>query len=608
MNQSFPKILLPFPKPLPPSNRKPAATTSAILSASTLVCFLAFATSASSQQPHGGRLDSLHEFNVSLDEGVDPPLILPCGDVNGDSIGELLVARPYDNTGGFEEGGSVELISGATLAPLHRWYGSQVEGSFGEAMAVLTDINGDGVNDIAIGSPNYSSAGMFENGAVFVYSGAAPYGFIAEWIGLADYSVFGSSIADVADMDSDGTSELLIGAPGEQNSFSENDAGAVYVFAGGLAQPIGTYFFWEGSFSGAHFGETVATPADFDGDGARDFIVSAPGEESVIFNYWNDGEVVIFSSQNGAVIHSFEGDGLNDRFGITLASAGDLDFDGDGTPDLLVGAPFASPFAEKYDVGQVYLYSGATGEEIFFWIGEHKFDWFGYSLDTGDVTGDGKADILVGAPLFESGNINNRGGFYVFDGVTAERVMFKMGETTNSVLGARMNFLGDRNGDGNGDFSASRFEWVSGFLPEGRAEIYSGKINPQMSANGNSISNASGGSIQFTLDFPDEAGLYWYQMLFSAAGTGPVDIQGLPVPLGYDSFLVESYMGVYDYAFDAASGLLNGGGNKTCKLNIPAGGIPPSLIDTTLYFAAISKAVWGDWEYSSVALPVTLLP
>jgi hypothetical protein len=473
-------------------------------------------------------------------------------------------------------------------------------------MAVLTDINGDGVNDIAIGSPYYSSAGMFENGAVFVYSGAAPYGFIAEWTGLEDYSSFGTSIANVADRDSDGTSELLIGAPGERNSFMEYESGAAYIFAGGLPQNIGLYFFWEGPFSGAHFGETVATPADFDGDGINDFIVSAPGEESVVFNYWNDSEVVIFSSQNGAVIQSFEGDGLNDRYGITLASPGD--FDGDGTPDLLVGAPFASPFAERYDVGQVYLYSMATGEELFFWIGEQKFGWFGHSLDAGDVTGDGQADILVGAPLMESGDINNRGGFYVYDGVTAERVMFKMGDQTNSVLGARMNFVGDRNGDGVGDFSASRFEWGSGSLPDGRGEIYSGKINPQISANGNSISNSSGGSVQFTLDFPDEAGLYWYQMLFSAAGTGPVELQGLPVPLGYDSFLVESYMGVYDYAFNNPSGLLDGSGDKTCKLTIPAGGVPPSLINTTLYFAAISKAVWGDWEYSSVALPVALLP
>ena len=241
-------------------------------------------------------------------------------------------------------------------------------------------------------------------------------------------------------------------------------------------------------------------------------------------------------------------------------------------------------------------------------FGEQKFGWFGHSLDAGDVTGDGQADILVGAPLMESGDINNRGGFYVYDGVTAERVMFKMGDQTNSVLGARMNFVGDRNGDGVGDFSASRFEWGSGSLPDGRGAIYSGKINPQISANGNSISNSSGGSVQFTLDFPDEAGLYWYQMLFSAAGTGPVELQGLPVPLGYDSFLVESYMGVYDYAFNNPSGLLDGSGDKTCKLTIPAGGVPPSLINTTLYFAAISKAVWGDWEYSSVALPVALLP
>ena len=110
---------------------KSATTTPTISFGTTLLCLFALSASVSSQQPYGGRIDSIHEFNVSLDEGIDPPLVLPCGDVNGDSIDELLIARPYDNSGGFDEGGSVELISGATLAPLHRWYGSQVEGNFG---------------------------------------------------------------------------------------------------------------------------------------------------------------------------------------------------------------------------------------------------------------------------------------------------------------------------------------------------------------------------------------------------------------------------------------------------------------------------------------------
>jgi hypothetical protein len=377
------------------------------------------------------------------------------------------------------------------------------------------------------------------------------------------------------------------------------------VFASGLPQNVGLYFWFQGTFSGQKFGETLLATGDYDGDGLNDWVIGSPGEEQPSWNWWYEGEVFIHSSYNGSLIHAFDGDEAGDRFGSSLASPGD--FDGDGTVDLLVGAPNSSPIS-VYDSGQVTLFSGATGDDLQFWFGEGKFDWFGYSLDAGDVTGDGNADILVGAPLMESDLVNNHGGFYAFDGVTGERVLFQRGLQQNEVLGADLQFLGDKNGDGLGDFTASRFDWSLGMLPEGRGDLYSSAIIPQMSANGNSIANSSGGSIQFSIDFPSDAGLYWYQLLYSAAGTGPVTIQGLPVPLGYDINLVESYLGMYNPAFQTPSGILNSNGDATSKLSIPAGGVPSGLINSTMYFAAICKPAWGDWEYSSVALPVTFLP
>jgi hypothetical protein len=174
---------------------------------------LLLATGLPAQQPHGGRLETIHEFTMALDEGIDIPFFRRFGDVDGDSIPEFLMIRSSDESGGTPEGGSVELLSGATLAPLHRWFGSQENADFGEAIAILGDVDGDGINDLAIGSPQYSSAGMVENGAVFVYSGASPYGLIDEWVGLSDWSGFGTAVADAGDHDGDGTSDLLIGAP-----------------------------------------------------------------------------------------------------------------------------------------------------------------------------------------------------------------------------------------------------------------------------------------------------------------------------------------------------------------------------------------------------------
>lgn len=572
----------------------------------TLFLLTLLSPSLSAQQPHGGRLQDLVEFNVTEAEGIDPPKILPFGDVNGDSINELLVVRVYDSTGGVEEGGSVELISGATMLPLHRWYGQYEEAGFGDGIAVLADANGDGITDLAVGSDDVSISGLSENGLVQLYSGAAPYGLIQEWEGLSDFSGFGSEIADAGDRDGDGLSDLIIGAPLHDIQNNYYDVGAAFLYSSVQPQASGLLMYWEGDRENSRLGESLLCPGDLDGDGTDDFVIGAPGDEPPTWSWWLEGEAFVFSGVTGLLLQQFEGDSPGERFGATLASPGD--FDGDGIPDLAIGAPLAGPFSDLYDVGSVTLYSGATGDDLYFWIGESKFSWFGFSLDAGDVDGDGNDDLIIGAPLLETEDINNRGGFYVFDGSSGEIMMRQYGDLPNSVLGAEVSFLGDRNGDGCGEFSASKFQWGLGLLPEGRGTLYSGKLDPQMSANGDTISNSSGGSVQFTIDFPDDASLYWFQLLYSAAGTGPVNIQGLPVPLGYDINLVNSYLGNYNPAFSNPSGLLNAAGDATSKLSIPAGGIPPSLINTTMYFAAISRAAWGDWEFSSVALPVTFLP
>jgi len=197
-----------------------------LLSVIPAVSAFLFAAELPAQQPHGGRLETIHQFTLGIDEGIDVPYFRRFGDVDGDSIPEFLMIRPSDSSGGTPEGGSVELLSGATLE----------------------DVNGDGVPDLAIGSPEYSSAGMNENGAVFVYSGAAPYGLIGEWVGLSDWSGFGTAVADAGDHDGDGTSDLLIGAPWEDSAGGEFDVGATYVFASGLPQNVGLYNWLQGSF------------------------------------------------------------------------------------------------------------------------------------------------------------------------------------------------------------------------------------------------------------------------------------------------------------------------------------------------------------------------
>ncbi len=569
---------------------------------------LAFLPSpAAAQQPHGGRLDALHDFVVTDAEGTDLPHVVPAGDLNGDGFDDLLIGRPFDGTGGVDEGGSVELVSGIDFSPLMRWYGSQSDSEFGMSLAVTGDVDGDGFNDVTIGAPLENHGGRFETGGVYLYSGQPPYALINSWEGQDNWDFFGEVLVDAGDMNGDGRSDLLIGSPfADDESNQIYDSGQVDLYSGADPQATGLIRQWSGVWDSESFGRALLAPGDLNGDGIADFVIGAPGEEPPTTFYFNPGRVFVISGADGSVITILEGEEDDDYFGSSLASPGDLD--GDLVPDLLVGAPFADLLTGTFKSGMVTLYSGATGEDFLFWTGEGKFDLFGYSIDAGDVDDDGVADILVGAPTVSTDGVTNRGAFYAFSGTSGEKVLYQEGADTNQVLGAFLRFAGDVNNDGLGDLAAPRFEWLSMFQPEGRAALYSSEIVPQMSASADTLTNSSGGTVLFDLDFPAEARFYWYQLLYSGAGTGPTSIQGLPVPLGYDVNLVNTYLGNYQPGFTDPTGLLDNQGDATARLSVPAGAIPPGVLNSTFYFAAICRLPWGQWEYSSVALPVTFLP
>jgi FG-GAP repeat protein len=557
------------------------------------------------QQPHGGRLDSFHQFSLAQGES-DLPVMAPAGDRNGDGYDDLLIGHPYDSSSGTDESGMVQLISGVDYSILHTWFGAKVESEFGLALTLTGDVNGDGMPDVAIGAPNEIGNGQFETGAVYLYSSQPPYALINRWEGDANGDGFGSAVVDAGDLNGDGRSDLLIGSPwADANSGSYYDVGKASLYSGVDPQASGLIMQWEGGFDAYELGSALLAPGDMTGDGVPDLVIGIPGSDSNPW-IWFEGQVIVVSGADGSTVLEFWGEESGDGFGTSLANAGDLDQD--GVPDLLIGAPQSDLLAGVYDNGSVFLVSGATGDDLMFWIGQGKFDWFGYSIDTGDVNGDGVNDILIGAPLMSLDGLTNRGGFYAYSGTDFELLLFESGVAKNQVLGAGLRYLGDINNDGFQDLGTPFFDWSIPFSPSGSAYLYSTEIIPQMSASANSISNTTGGTVQFYLDFPDEAGLYDYRMLYSGTGMGPVNIMGLPVPLSYDLNLVNSYLGNYPPALFTPTGILNQNGDGTAKLSIPAGGIPPGIINSTFYFATICKLAWGNWEYSSVALPITFNP
>lgn len=190
------------------------------------------------------------------------------------------------------------------------------------------------------------------------------------------------------------------------------------------------------------FGLSVARAADLDGDGKRDLAVSAPGAGRYPYARGCDdhieGLVRIHSTHDAALLRTIESPnaGKADLFGWELADAGDCD--GDGASDLLVGAP---------RVNRAFLYSGKSGGLLRTLVPMRNDGDFGWSVCGGaDLDGDGTPDMAIGAP-----NWRPQGFVEVFSGRDGARLSALEGNTGRSAYGARFGsslaMLADVDGD-----------------------------------------------------------------------------------------------------------------------------------------------------------------
>lgn len=234
---------------------------------------------------------------------------------------------------------------------------------------------------------------------------------------LSALGEFGRSSVCLGDSDGDGLEELVIGWPGSSSSASGGGALQVLELSStgtvldGLVIAEGSGGFPGTLDPGGRFGDSVAVLGDLDGNGVVDIAVGASNDSDVAFRA---GAVwILFLEPGGAVLASQKISGLeggltgpltsSDNFGASVAGLGDLD--GDGLPDLAVGAPDYNATA-----GAVYILTLNADGTV---NGETRLDdqtpAFGAALDPlgafgaalaapGDRNGDGHPDLLVGAP------------------------------------------------------------------------------------------------------------------------------------------------------------------------------------------------------------------
>jgi len=310
---------------------------------------------------------------------------------------------------------------------------------FGRDITSLGDTDDDGYGAILIGAyTGAESAPLFhdvDGGAVYLFDGPyiddddeLPYGFTynADTIFYAEaaYDQLGAAVAGVSDVNGDGLSDWLMGAPYANDA--ADDYGAAYLFFGPHAE--GQYInagsadvIFVGGEEYSGFGEALAEYGDVNGDGYGDVGVTAQYTDGL-----STGEGAVFVYENlftsaanpiGPSSANYRIAGATNNYDGTAIAF--VDLDGDELDDIVYsGGAYVGDGSGRVRV--VYASNGggdfdSVDADVII-AGEYAGDMLGGSLsNAGDQTGDGISDLLIGAP-YAYGYGLDAGAVYLFSG------------------------------------------------------------------------------------------------------------------------------------------------------------------------------------------------
>lgn len=417
-------------------------------------------------------LDGTDGFRASI---PGRGIVAPVGDVNHDGVDDMAFATARGTPGGLADAGWVFVVFGRgtgtpfpatlNLFALDGTDGFRLEGAFanaaaGASVALAGDLNGDGVDDLVVGSPGTRHAPDFEGAAHVIFGRDSRAGATFEPIivldepddgtrfqllGSARRDAVGTSVDAAGDMNGDGLDDVIAGAPGASGAFVLFGRPAGEPFAATIrAQSLdGT----DGAGLLAGLGSSglaVTSADDFNGDGFGDVVIGAgyaspdgrynAGAAYVVMGRDTYPPTIRLDNLDGT--DGFRVDGASqafpfedpgDRFGTSVAGVGDVN--GDGLPDLAISAP-GGDYGGSYLQGQTYIVYGSPDSFPPIWNirtldetigvsvrGARFEDKAGRSVESaGDFNGDGVADVIIGSEDGQAPDLTGEGATYVLYG------------------------------------------------------------------------------------------------------------------------------------------------------------------------------------------------
>ena len=407
------------------------------------------------------------------------------GDVNGDGLADLVVGEADNDTAGSGGGAAYVYLGSSSVANLETTDSLVVGGSANDYLGwdvATLDVDSDGYDDVLMGAFGNDDAYVFYGSATGLNASTTALSADVTISAAGTASLFGHDVAAPGDVDGDTRPDLLVGEYSPLGSARS----AVYVVYGStsLASAIDIASGTHGATITANSGDRgdglgfrdAAAGADFDGDGLSDL---AMGEFSNDDEGSGTGKLYLFegasiagelAADDADAVWSTASMSTSGTFGRSVSAVPDVD--GDGLPELLVGADNHAGLTTTSG-GSAFLYTGATTgfpASVAYTDARARYDGaadddaFGINVNgTVDLDGDGLGEVAVGGTDWDGDptTASDRGGLWVFYSgstasggvVLAEDADLRVdGATSSDALGSDL-AVGDLNGDGTPDLA-----------------------------------------------------------------------------------------------------------------------------------------------------------